>query len=219
MKKLVVLMMGMMVLSGCAATTTETPRQSGFLGEYSQKLEPGTEEGGPRLMWIKPGVDFSKYDKVMFEYVTFVLAEDSEYKGIDANEFKELADMATQTFVDTIRQSYPVVVQPGPDVLQVRVAITGLKQSSPGMSTVTTIVPIGLAVSLVKKGSGGAWTGSGETTAEMMILDSMTNEVLAAGEDSRSAEFSERFTKWGSAEDAFEFWATRFTKRLKTLLK
>ncbi len=219
MRKLIALMIGMMFLSGCAATTNETPRQSSFLGDYSQKLEPGAEEGGPKLIWIKPGVDFSKYDKVMVEYVTFVLAEDSEYKGIDANEFKELADMATTTFVNTIREEIPVVVEPGPGVLQVRVAITDLKQSSPGMSTVTTIVPIGLAVSLVKKGSGGAWTGSGETKAEMMVLDSMTNEVLAAGADSKTAEFEERFSKWGSAEEAFKFWAERFTKRLTTLLK
>ncbi|MGB3223068.1 MAG: DUF3313 domain-containing protein [Desulforhopalus sp.] len=219
MRNLIVLIMGIMVLSGCAGTKTETPGQSSFLGDYSQKLEPGTGEGAPKFLWIKPGVDFTKYDKVMFDYVTFVLADESEYKGIDANEFKKLADMATLTFVNTIKEAYPVVAEPAPDVLRVRVAITNLKQSSPGLSTVTSVIPVGLAISLVKKGASDSWTGSGATTAEMMVLDSVTNEVLGAGEDTKTAAFTERFSKWGSAEEAFKFWAERFKNRLQTLMK
>lgn len=42
-----------------------------------------------------------------------------------------------------------------------------------------------------------------------MALDTQTNEVIAAAKDERSAGFTERFTKWGSAEDAFKFWAER----------
>jgi hypothetical protein len=72
---------------------------------------------------------------------------------------------------------------------------------------------------MVKKGSSDAWTGSGATTAEMMVLDSMTNEVLSAGQDTAVADFEDRFSKWGSAEEAFKYWAERFTKRLNTLLK
>lgn len=219
MKNLLVLLVAMMFLSSCASTSTKTTQGSGFLGDYYQNLAPGTQEGDPKLMWMKPGVDFSKYDKIMFEYVLFALSDESKNKAIDANEMKELADAATQTFVDTLSKDFTLVSQPAPDVLRVRVAITDLKQSSPGLSAVTTIVPVGLAVSLVKKGSSDAWTGSGATTAEMMVLDSMTNEVLGAGQDTVAAEFEDRFSKWGSAEEAFKFWAERFTKRLNTLLK
>jgi hypothetical protein len=41
-------------------------------------------------MWIKTGVDHTRYKKVMVDYVIFAFAEDSEYKGIDANE-KEIS--------------------------------------------------------------------------------------------------------------------------------
>jgi uncharacterized protein YceK len=127
MKNLLVLLMAMMFLSSCASTTTKTTQGSGFLGDYYQNLAPGTEKGDPKLMWIKPGVDFSKYDKIMFEYVLFALSEESETKAFDANEMKELADTATKTFVDTIGKDFPLVNQPAPDVLRVRVAITDLK--------------------------------------------------------------------------------------------
>jgi hypothetical protein len=217
MKKILVLLMGLMFLAACATTTPKD--HSGFLGDYYKKLQPGLEEGGPKLIWMKPGVDFTKYKKVMVDYVIFSFAEDSEYKGIDANEMKKLADAASLALVDAIKKEFPVVAEPGPDVIRIRTAITGLKQSSPVLSGITSVVPVGLAISLVKKGATNSWTGSGATTAEMMVLDSMTSEVLAAGEDSRAAGFTERFSKWGSVEDAFKFWGERLTKRMVALMK
>jgi len=51
--------------------------------------------------------------------------------------------------------------------------------------------------------------GSGATQAEVLALDSMTNEVIGAAYDEYKAGFAERFTKWGSAEEAFTFWGRR----------
>ena len=91
---------------------------------------------------------------------------------------------------------------------------TNIKQSRPALSAVTTVIPVGLAISAVKKGAVGSWSGSGATSAEFMALDSMTNDVIGVAQDERKAGFEERFTKWGSTEEAFEFWA----ERLKFLL-
>ncbi|MGD8298520.1 MAG: DUF3313 family protein, partial [Desulfobacterales bacterium] len=89
----------------------------------------------------------------------------------------------------------------------------------PVLSGVTSVVPVGLAINIVKKGATGSWTGSGATTAEMMVLDSVSHEVLAAGEDDATAGFTERFSKWGSVDEAFEFWGERLTKRLVKFTK
>jgi hypothetical protein len=77
------------------------------------------------------------------------------------------------------------------------------------LSAVTTVVPIGLGISLIKKGATGAWTGSGATGAELMAIDSMSGDVIAVAQDKKTAGFTERFSKWGSAEDAFKFWGER----------
>jgi hypothetical protein len=42
-----------------------------------------------------------------------------------------------------------------------------------------------------------------------MVLDSMTGEVIAVGRDDYSAKFTERFTQWGSVEEAFKFRGER----------
>ncbi len=216
MKKAIFLFIGILLLAGCAATVTQ-PR-SGFLGEYAKKLTPvRLEDNSTALRWKKPGVDFSKYNKFMVDYVVFALADDSEYKGIDGDEMKKLGDAASLAVVNAIKERYPIVAEPGPDVLRVRIAIVGLKQSNPVRSGVTTVIPVGLGISLIRKGATDAWIGSGATQGEMMCIDSLTDEVICAGHDDYTAGFTERFTKWGSVEDAFTFWANRGVKALDTI--
>ena len=208
-------------ITSCASTngTTAGGHKAGFLHGYYDKLRPGQTSDDPKLMWIKPGVDYAKYNKVMVDYVVFAFAEDSEYKGIDANEMKTLADRASLALVRALEKKMPVVYKAGPDVLRVRAAIVDLKQNHPGVSAVTTVVPAGLAISVVKRGASGSWAGAGGTTAEMMIIDSMTNEVIAAGRDQKASGFTERFSKWGSVEDAFAFWGERLATRLDNFTK
>lgn len=213
MKKTTLWIMAMMLFVGCATTeSTKTgsaaPDKVGFLGDYYKNLELGPE-GGAKLRWLNPGADFTKYKKVMLDSIIFFFSDDSEYKGMDPQQLKELADNFNQQLVNTLKETYPIVADAGIDVMRVRFAITDLKQSRPGISAVASVVPIGLGISVLKKGATGSWTGSGATGAELMVLDSMTNDVIGVAKDERAAGFTERFTKWGSAEEAFKFWAER----------
>jgi len=216
-RKIITVVMGIAMMSfviSCASTgspskkSTAAPQTEGFLYGYYQKLQPGPE-GGAKMRWMKPGVDFGKYSKVMLDSVIFYFDDGSEHKGIDASVMKELADECNKKVFDALNDTYPIVAEPGPDVVRLRFAITDLKQSRPGLSAVTTVIPIGLAISAVKKGAGGSWTGSGATSVEFMAIDSMSNDVIAVAQDEKKAGFEERFSKWGSAEEAFGFWAER----------
>ena len=209
MKKLMTVFIGLMILSGCA-TTTPIKYEGVFIPEeYVHKFKPGFDQY--TISWIRPNVDFSKYKKVMVDYVVFALAPDSDYKGINADEMKQLADTASKALVDTLAEKFPVVSEPGPDVARIKFAISDLKQSRPGVGVITTVLPVGLGINLVKKGATGEWSGAGLTKGEVMIFDSMTNEVLAAGYGDYSAKFTERYTKWGSVEEAFKKWGRQIT--------
>ena len=214
MKKMLVWIMAMLFLAGCAATA---PPKTGFLGDYYKNLTPAPEGGLAKLRWIKPGVDFAKYKKVMVDYVVFALAEDSEYKAISGDEMKQLGDAASLALVNAIKKRDTIVAEPGPDVWRLRMAIVGLKQSNPVISGITTVIPIGLGISIIKKGAAGAWSGAGATQAEAMLLDSLTNEVLAVGYLEYTAGFTERFTKWGSVEDAFKYWGEKGSEAIEAL--
>lgn len=203
-KTLIVLVLTLTLIA-CAS---EPMKQSGFLKDYQKNMATGPEDGA-KLRWLESGVDFGKYNKVMLDSVIFYLADDSEYKGIDPAEMKELADACNLAIVNALKDKYPLVSEAGPDVLRLKVALTGIKQSYPVLSGVTSIVPVGLVISAVKKGTTGSWTGSGATSAEIMVIDSTTNKVIGVAHDDQTAGFTERFSDYGSAEDAFEFWAGR----------
>jgi hypothetical protein len=201
-----------LLLASCASVH----QPSEFLGDYGKKLEPGPKDG-VKMRWIKPGQDFTKYDKVMIDSVVFYFAPDSKDKGIDPVMMQELANEFHEDLVNAVKDKYPVVAEPGPDVARFKFALTGIKQSRPVVSGVTTIIPVGMAVSVVKKGVTDSWSGSGATGMEALVFDSTTNEVIAAGQDERTAGFTERFTKYGSAKDSFKFWAQRMRQVMDKL--
>jgi hypothetical protein len=203
----VVIGLAFMGLTGCASGQ----KYSGFLGDNYKNLQAGPE-GGVKERWIKPGVMFGKYNKLMVDSVIFYFADDSEYKGIDPNEMKELSDEFNKAIVEALKDKYPIVTEPGPDVARLRIAITGFKASKPVISGISSIVPAGIAISVVKKGAAGSWTGSGATSAELELLDSLSNNAILAAVDEKTAGFTERFSKWGSAKEAFKFWADRIVK-------
>ena len=187
-------------------------KYSGFLQNY-EDLKPGPEDG-LKERYLKPGVDFKKYDKIMLDSVVFFLAEDAEYKGINAEDMKELSDAFNKAVVDIVGKNYMLVGNPGPDVMRVRVAITKLKPSKPGSATMTTVMPVGLAFSLLKKGAAGEYSGVGSTGIEVEFLDSLTNERIGAAVDYKPGGKMSGFAKWSASKEAFEFWAGR----LKTFL-
>jgi len=204
MKKFITLLVGMMFI----ATTGTAFAKGDFLGEYSKNLTPGPKDGA-KLRWVKPGADFTKYKRFMIDYVVFAFADDSESKVIHGDEMKKLGDACTLAVINALKEKYPVVSEPGPDVLRFQFAIVDLKQSRPGVSAITSVIPAGLGLSIIKKGATDSWSGSGATTSQWIVLDSTTNEVIGVAEDEYKAGFTERFSKWGSAEEAFKYWGKR----------
>jgi hypothetical protein len=200
----VVLGLAFMVSGGFAADKD----YSGFLGDYYKNLGPGPKDG-PKERWIKPGVDFRKYNKLMIDTVVFYYADDSDDKGIDVAAMQELTDAFNQELINAVKGKYPIVSEPGPDVARLRIALTNIKKSKPVLSTITSITPPGLTFSFIKKGVSGSWSGSGATSAEVMGLDSMTNDVIVVAVDKQTAAYFDRFSKLGSAKEAFKFWAER----------
>jgi len=211
----VLLVVGISILFTISVAFAGDPPFSGFLGspDVYKQLTPGPE-GGAKLRWVKPGADLTKYKSFMVDSVIFYLADQSEYKGIDPQVMKDLADSFNKELVAAFKDKYPIVADPGPDVARIKIAITNIERSKPGVSAVTSIIPVGIAVSVVKRGATGGWAGSGETCAEFMFLESESNEAIVMAVDQQKAAFASRFSSYGSAEDAFKFWSARIVTAL-----
>jgi len=206
------MLLAVMFLAGCAAGGMKKVDTAGFLTDYSQ-LKPGGEDRAA-LVYIKPGVDFKAYNKIMFDRVTVVLSPEADYKVVDPALLKEMTDYFQLALLNAVKDGYQVVDQPGPGVLWVRAAITDLKPSKPASNTMSTVMPVGWVVAGATKVASDDNLGTGEAAAEMEFLDSLTAERLAAAVDRRQGGKMAFRGKWTDTKDAFDFWAERFRERL-----
>jgi hypothetical protein len=116
--------------------------------------------------------------------------------------------------------AYEFTDKPGPDVLRVRMAVTELVPTSSVTGTVTTIIPIGLALSSIKKVATGSHIGMGEVTFEGEMIDSQSGKTLGAVVDSQTGtkyKIAKSVSKWGHAIDIFNLWGQTFRTRLDKL--
>ena len=199
------------MLIGCAGSQKQS--HSGFLDDYSQ-LKKGPDDID--LRYMKAGVDFSKYNKVMLDEVAFFLSPESKYKGLKASEVKELSDAFYEIYIKTLGDIF--TDQPGPNVARLRLAVTNIERSNPVSGTMTTVVPVGLAVSVVSRGATGEYVGIGSATAEVEVLDSVSNERIAAGVDKVAGEKLD-VGELSPVKSAFEYWATRLKTFIETHMK
>jgi hypothetical protein len=193
----------------------EVKQYSGFLGDYSQ-LKPGPESGAAKV-YIKQGVDFKQYRKVIMDHVIFYFKEDAENKGIDTVEFTELSAKFHQAVVDALGTAYILTGKPGAGVLRVRVALTDVQLPAKPLSSITAILPAAFIITTVKSGVAGEDTELGDISMEFELLDSATNQRIGAVIERKAGGTSDSTSTFGKKEDTFTFWAQRLRKRLDTL--
>lgn len=154
---------------------------------------------------------------------------------------KTLTDYFQASLVKAITPQMPVVDQPGPDVLVIRIALTDLVPTNVALSLAGTAIPFGY---VADAGSGvatgrpaGATPYMGQTGIEIQFRDGGTNAILVECRDSEvgrkyaadvnagasgAAEtwangYMNSFQSWSYAKDAFDKWSSLIAKRLGEL--
>ena len=210
--KMAILFLSCALMAGCAASGMKDVTTTGFLDDYSM-LAPGGDDRAA-LVYVKPGTDFKPYTKIMFERVLVSLSPDAKHKEIDPAMLAELAEHYQNALMNAVKGGYQLVDKAGPGVLRVRAAITGIRPSIPVSNTMSSIIPIGIAVAGATKAASGDNLGTGEAATEIDVLDSQTGMRLAAAVDRRQGGKRAFRGKWEDTKDAFDHWAKRFRQRL-----
>lgn len=216
-------------LSGCARTeapsqniieraTGEQPAPvatSGFLKDYSQ-LKPGAE-GQTLLVYINPNAQWSKYTKVIIDPVQFWADPGT---SVPAQDQQALCGYFYNVLKENLQKTYTIVDQPGPDVMRIQAALTDATAATPGLRSVSVVVPQARVLNLIQSMGTGSYAFVGSAEAEAQIIDSVTGERLAASVDKRlggMALSSAVQWKWGDAEAAMNYWAEKLSVRLVEL--
>jgi hypothetical protein len=212
------LLICMLALSGC--TTTSGP--SDFLTSYDGfKAGP---KGGVDRFWTPPGVkteaDFKTsirgYNKVLIDPIWLSMKNKESYDGVDPKKLNELVELFQQEIVKAIGNQYAIVTQPGPDVLRLSLALTGVESPNRLLAATSTFSPVGLGISTVKKLTTGEHANVGSASMEALVTDSLSGQTLFAAIDRHpgSKDFDKLSDPLSGAKEAFKWWAERFRMTL-----
>ena len=209
------------MLVAVTAGAADKPAYSGFLEDYSGFEQSKKVPSAWRRM--KPGVtpaDFKKYNKIMLDPIQVWVHDKARYKGVDPNELKAMTDYFRKAIVKAMAPDYPVVGNPGEDVLRVSMAITGIIPVKPKRSPMS-YVPIGFVLTTAKgavDSAGGKESVELEASMEAAFYDSTSGERMFAVVDSHRGddmlvEKGQADLGWESAKPALDFWATVLRER------
>ena len=218
-KKSVLCTLSVFLIIGVSWAAGYSMPKSGFLQDYSQLGKDDMMKKADKI-YINKKTDFGKYDQIMLDDIVFMIADEAKFKGFEAKELTDLADAFSKAIMMNLAGSYEFTDKSGPGVMRLRVALTNLNPNNPVTGTITTIIPIGILASGVKKGATGEHIGMGEVSFEGEILDSRSGEILAAVIDAESGKkykIHKSVSKWGQTIDIFNKWAQTLRKRLDTL--
>ena len=185
--------------------------QSGFLKDYSQlKATHGTRG---RLFYADSKFDFKPFTKLMFDPVEIItVSKDSpEIKPEVAAKLKK--DLVA-AYTKALEPAYQVVDAPGPDVLRVRCAITGIDgvrgDVNPG-----DFFPVKVVVNAAKAATSKS-TMYAEMKGEVEVLSPEGNRVAAASAKRRGTEkLGKNYTiTWTAMNKVMDTWAQGFRTEL-----
>ena len=159
--------------------------------------------------YVNPKADPKQYAKIMIDPV--LIEKQGELDADERENYQKLANNAYVYLTKELQQDYRIVQSPEPGTMRVQMAIIDADSSKPVRNVTSTLIPIGIGISLVKYGATGKQSGVGEITAEFKLTDAMSGELLGAGLDKRvgGKDVKGVFDSWHHADAALEYWAKR----------
>jgi hypothetical protein len=198
-----------LALSSCS-TGGRSP--SGFLSNYAQ-LNAGYGTENAVSSFVKPGVDFGKYDSVIISPVTTVIAA----PGVSAAVKDQLAAYLAESVQRQMAPGLKIVTVPGPGTLRVRTGLTDVIEGQNAGRPVTTVHTSPAVTLTGNLGSAEVAALVSNVSFEGEVVDSVTGERLVALVDHRLGKKREATpaTSWASVRSAIhagvERLRTRFT--------
>ncbi len=207
----------LLALSACTTTQKVDINQSGvncaFLANECSLLSVGGKEQAG-LRYINPAAKWSQYNKILISPVTYWGGDSSKLSAADQ---QMLVNYTSQQFKEQLGQKFQIVDQAGPGVMKIDAALTDAESATPGLRSISIIVPQAHMLANLKYLATGSMPFVGAAQGEVKITDSVSGQILALAVDKRIGGGSIKAGfqwKWGDAENAVNHWAELLTDRL-----
>lgn len=214
---LAVTSLGVLLLTACTVTQKVPLEQAslhcGLLANECSKLTPGGKDQAS-LRYFNPSAQWTKYDKILIEPVTFWGGDST---SVSAADQQALVNYFSQQLREQLGEKFQIVDQPGPGVMKLTVAMTDAETATPVLRSISMFVPQAHMLSNLKYLATGTFPFVGGAQGEAKITDSVSGQLLTAAIDKRigGGSFTTGFQwQWGDAENAIDKWCEMLTERL-----
>ena len=214
-----VLALCLSLLSACSTTQKVAINQAdlncAFLANDCSLLTPGGE-GQNALRWLNPAAQWTQYNKIMIDPVTFWGGSTT---SISASDQQMLVNYFNQQLNKELGQKFQIVTEPGPGVMKLSVAIVDASSATPVLRSISMLVPQARVLSSLKYLATGTFPFVGAAQAEAKVTDSVSGQVIGLFVDKRvgGGAFTTGFQwQWGDAENAINHWSELAANRLSS---
>ena len=194
-----------------ALAADQPPAQnSGFLSDYS-KLQPAADNPKTRL-WVDKSFDFKPYTKILLDPVEVWVSPTSEYKGASPDALKRMSDNFSASFKKALQPGYQLVDKAGPDVLHIKLAVTGINLVKPETNP-ANFLPI---IFIARTVSGAHSAMNVVLTGEMQVLapdNKVVASAVALGTGDKTVEEKQQVT-WTELQTITDNWGKGLRRRL-----
>jgi len=208
-----------LLLHGCASKYVEPDQYSGFLKDYSQLKEEKSPSGAAVMRWIKPGIDVHQFSSVYVEPSQFYPKPQPTEK-IPQQTLTGITQYYDQALKTQFSKALPLATSPGPGVLVVRPAITGVSAKTKGLRPYE-VIPIALVAAGISTATGIRDQDTSVAT-EAAFIDGSSNQLVAevvrkgAGAD---LENSSQVMQAKDARAVLDGWARDMVNEFQALKK
>jgi hypothetical protein len=166
-----------MLVAGCASNSTPTDSEySGYLGDYSNLQQTQDPNGETFLRYVNPRLNPANYSAVIVEPLTMYPKADPTDQLSQAT-IDQVRGYGTTCLKQAIGSRVRVVETPGPGVVRLQVAITGVASTSQGLKPYQ-LVPMAFVATMAVDSVAGA-PQQAKLLVEARGTDSVSGEVLS----------------------------------------
>jgi len=167
-----------LLIAGCSSTP-KTAKYSDV--PEADQLHPDSRYPHS-LVYIKEGANFGQYSKLIMDPVQIYRGAGAKWhKGKVTEKMKEdLAQFAQTEFARVLGPKYPIVNQPSPGVLRMKVTLADVELTTPALAVVSHFSPGGMGMNLLGTGAGMQGSFMGSVTMSVELRDAQSDTVLAA---------------------------------------
>jgi hypothetical protein len=195
------------MLSACGASyqARNVDVQQSMLVSPSVLQKGGDDQALYR--YVNPDLKMNQYNKLIIDPVLIV--KDAQLDEKERENYQKLANNAFVYLNQELQQDYQIVSTPEPGTMRIQFAIIDADSSKPVRNVLSSIMPIGIGLSLVKYAATGKQSGVGEISAEVKVTDAMTGTLLGAALDKRVGGKDPKgiVDTWYNADQALAYWA------------